>query len=78
MTLLTLSNLYAEDFLLHNIEVNLTWLLVGTEMTKSLLRGELSFWRPGGGEKIEGGIKIFTYMQGEPTTLDTMQIECGL
>ena len=63
MTLLTLSNLYAEDFLLHNIAVNRTWRLVGTKMTEASREGNLVFEDPGG-RKLRGGIKIFTYRQG--------------
>ena len=73
MTLLTLSNFYAEDFLLHNIAVNRIWQLAGTEMTEASWGGELSFWRPSG-EKIEGGgeSKFSPIGRGEPSPLDTM------
>ena len=57
MTLLTLSNVYAEDFSLHNIVVNQTWRLVETEMTEASWGGNLVFEDPGE-EKIEGGTKF--------------------
>ena len=56
MTLLTLTNLYAEDFSSHNIVGNGPWQLVGTEMTKASWGGDLVF--------EEGGIQIFAYRQG--------------
>ena len=72
MTLVTLSNLNAEDFSFHNIAINRTWQLVGTEMTEASWGKELSFWRPRE-RKLRVGIKIFTYRQGEPTPLHNME-----
>ena len=48
MTLLTFSNIYAEEFLLHNVAVNPTWQLVKTEMKKATWGGDLVFEDPGG------------------------------
>ena len=63
MTLLTFSNLYAEEFSLNDIAVNLTCQLVGTEMIESIEGGNLVFEDPGV-RKLRGGIQIFTYRQG--------------
>ena len=63
MTLLTLSNLYAEDFSLHKVAVNRTWQLVGTEMTEASWGGNSVFEDPGG-EKIEGGNPNFHLQAG--------------
>ena len=59
-----------KDFSSHEIAIDWPWQLVWTEMTKASWGGNLVFEEPG--EKIEGGIQIFTYWQGEPTPLDTM------
>ena len=48
MTLLTFSNLYAEEFSLNDIAVNPTWQLVGTEMKEVSWEGNLVFEDPGG------------------------------
>ena len=66
MTLVTLSNLNAEDFSFHNIAINRTWQLVGTEMTEASWGKNLVFEDPGG-RKLRGESKF------SPTTpLNTM------
>ena len=76
MTLLALA--YADDFSLHDIVVNLTWQLVGTEMTKASWGGDLVFEDPGGGENWGGESKFSPTCRGEPTPLDTMLKWCPI
>ena len=81
MTPITFSNLYAEEFSLHNIAISPTWQLLGIEMRKASWGG-LSFWRPRGGENW-GGNPSFHPQAGEgPTALDIMVIYrlafCGI
>ena len=71
MTQPTFSTLYAEDFSLHNIVVNRTWQLVGTEMTEVSWGGNLVFEDPGG-ENWGRESKFSPKGRGEPTPLDTM------
>ena len=66
MTLLTSSNLYAEEFSLNDIAVNPTWQLVGTETTKVSWGGNLVFEDPGG-RKLRGGNKNFHLQAGGGT-----------
>ena len=66
MTLLTISNLYAEDFSLHDIAVNRTWQLVGTKMTKAAWGGDLVFEDPGG-RKLRGNQNF--HLEAEGTNL---------
>ena len=77
MILVTFSFFYVEGFSLHNMAVNRPWQLVGTELTKASLGGNLVFEDPGGGRKLRGEFKFSPTGREELIPLDTMIYVAG-